>query len=87
MTGAGHVAYIAQNGIQVSFGGSATVTGNTVSAHWYTPDATEACGLLFYQAGAVKATANGNPTAKETAKQMPKANKLFDNELNICTVA
>ena len=32
VTGAGHVAYIAQNGIQVSFGGSATVTGNTVSA-------------------------------------------------------
>ena len=44
------LAYIAQNGIQVSFGGSATVRGNTVSGHWYTPDGTEACGLLFYLA-------------------------------------
>jgi hypothetical protein len=65
LTGAGHVAYIAQNGIQVSFGSTATVKNNTVSGHWYTPDGTEACGLLFYQAGKVKATAN----------------TLFDNEV------
>jgi Right handed beta helix region len=67
LTGSGHVADIAQNGIQVSFGGSATVKGNTVSGHWYTPDSTEACGLLFYQAGTVKATAN----------------TLFDNEMEM----
>jgi len=65
LTGVGHVDFIAQNGIQVSFGGSATVKGNTVSGHWYTPDSTEACGLLFYQAGKVNA----------------KANTLFDNEV------
>lgn len=69
LTGAGHVAYIAQNGIQVSFGGSATVTGNTVSGHWYTPDGTEACGLLLFQAGKVKAKAT--------------ANTLFDNEVGM----
>jgi hypothetical protein len=65
LTGVGHVDFIAQNGIQVSFGSSATVKGNTVSGHWYTPDSTEACGLLFYQAGKVNA----------------KANTLFDNEV------
>jgi hypothetical protein len=65
LTGVGHVDFIAQNGIQVSFGSSATVKGNTVSGHWYTPDSTEACGLLFYRAGKVNA----------------KANTLFDNEV------
>ncbi len=65
LTGVGHVDFIAQNGIQVSFGSRATVKGNTVSGHWYTPDSTEACGLLFYQAGKVNA----------------KANTLFDNEV------
>jgi hypothetical protein len=37
LTGFGQVGYIAQNEIQVSFGGSATVKGNTVSGNWYTP--------------------------------------------------
>jgi Right handed beta helix region len=86
LTGAGPVAYIAQNGIQFSFGGSGTVTGNTVSGHSYTPVGDEACGMLFYQAGKVTATAKGNPTAKETAKEIAKANNSFNNEVNICTV-
>ena len=49
LTGAGPVDYIAQNGIQVSFGGKADVKRNTVSGHFYT-GADEACGLLFYKA-------------------------------------
>jgi hypothetical protein len=68
VTGEGHVAYIAQNGIQISFGASALVRGNSVSRNWYTPAGTEACGLLLYQAGGVK-------------QQM---NNLFDNEVNFC---
>ena len=75
LTGSGKINYIAQNGIQVSFGGSAKVTGNTVSGHSYTPETNEACGLLSYQAGKVK------------TKAMAKANNLFDNEVNICVVA
>jgi hypothetical protein len=74
LTGAGPISYIAQNGIQVSFGGSATVTANTVSGHSYTPDTNEACGVLFYQAGKVK------------VKQLQKANQVFNNEVNICAV-
>ena len=65
VTGAGPVNYIAQNGIQVSYGASALVTGNTVSGNWYTPAGTTSCGLLFYQAGGVKQSANvltGNQT-------------------------
>jgi len=75
MTGSGKIAYIAQNGIQVSYNASATVTGNTVSEHWYTPDTNEACGLLFYQAGNVK------------VKQLQKANNLSNNEVNVYAVA
>ncbi|HEX3283996.1 MAG TPA: hypothetical protein VHT50_04870 [Mycobacterium sp.] len=68
VTGEGHVSYIAQNGIQISFGASGLVRGNTVSLNWYTPAGTEACGLLLYQANGVK-------------QQM---NNLFDNEVNFC---
>jgi hypothetical protein len=70
VTGEGHVAYIAQNGIQFSYGASGTVTGNTVSGNWYTGQTWTACGLLFYQAGGVK----------------QNANNLFDNQTNFCNV-
>ena len=70
MTGSGQVGYIAQNGIQVSFGATATVWGNIVSGNWYTPPTNEACGLLLYKAGAVNQLQN----------------HLFANEINICVV-
>jgi len=68
VTGEGHISYIAQNGIQISFGGTAAVTGNTVSGNWYTPATVTACGLLFYQAAGVK----------------QNKNNLFDNQMNLC---
>jgi hypothetical protein len=82
VTGSGQVNYIAQNGIQVSFGGTATVKNNTVSGHRYTPDGTESCGLLFYQAGKVMQKVN----TTEKVNIMKKANTLFLNELDICIV-
>jgi hypothetical protein len=66
VTGNGPVNYIAQNGI--ASGASATVTGNTVSGHFYTPATVTACGLLFFQADGVK----------------QRMNTLFDNQTNIC---
>jgi hypothetical protein len=65
VTGAGPVNYIAQNGIEIASGASASVTGNTVSGHFYTPATVTACGLLFFQAGGVKQSSNtmyGNQT-------------------------
>jgi hypothetical protein len=70
LTGAGPIDYIAQNGIQVSFGGKADVKRNTVSGHDYTPTDNEACGLLFYQA----------------ASYTQKMNKLSSNEVDVCIV-
>jgi len=68
VTGNGPVDYIAQNGIEIASGASASVTGNTVSGNFYTPTTVTACGLLFIQAGGVK-------------QQM---NTLFNNETNLC---
>ena len=68
VTGSGKIDYIAQNGIQVGFGATATVKGNTSSGNWYTPASDVACGILFFEAGGVKASNN----------------TLFDNERNQC---
>jgi predicted extracellular nuclease len=57
VTGAGPIGYIAQNGVQVGFGGSGLVKANTISGNSYTgPDV--ACGILFFDADGVKQQAN-----------------------------
>ncbi|HEV8490279.1 MAG TPA: ExeM/NucH family extracellular endonuclease [Candidatus Limnocylindrales bacterium] len=57
VAGWGPTGVIAQNGIQVGFGGSATIRGNSVSGNFYTgPDV--ACGILLFQADGVKQQAN-----------------------------
>jgi hypothetical protein len=58
VTGEGHIDYIAQNGIVIRNGASAIVKDNIVSHIWYTPDGTEATGLLNYQDAEV--TVSGN---------------------------
>jgi hypothetical protein len=70
VTGQGRISYIAQNGIQISFGASATVMGNNVSKNFYVPKSFVACGLLFYQAAGVKQTGN----------------LFSENESNLCNV-
>ncbi|MDX6521331.1 MAG: hypothetical protein QOF08_1936 [Gaiellales bacterium] len=68
VTGEGKINYIAQNGIQISYGATAIVRGDSVSNNWYTPPGVTACGLLLFQAGGV--TKSGN--------------SLFANETNFC---
>ena len=68
VTGVGPVNYIAQNGIQVSFGATAVVKSNSSSANWYTPKSYIACGFLIYQAAGVSASGNN----------------FFNNERNQC---
>ena len=58
VTGTGPIDFIAQNGIQVGFGATASVRGNAASDNWYTPESDVACGLLLYQAGGVKVSNN-----------------------------
>jgi predicted extracellular nuclease len=53
VTGWGPTNVIAQNGVQIGFGGAALIRGNTVSGNSYTgPDL--GCGLLFFEADGVK---------------------------------
>lgn len=68
VTGDGPISYIAQNGIQVGFGATATVKGNSASGNWYTPASDIACGFLIYQADGVNASSNN----------------FFNNERNQC---
>ena len=58
ITGEGHIAYIAQNGIVIRDGANATVSNNAVSHIWYTPDTNEATGLLNFNAGSIKVSGN-----------------------------
>ena len=70
VTGEGHIDYIAQNGIVIRNGASATVKDNTVSHFYYTPDDTEATGLLNYNAGSspCRATRSSTPKSASTAR-------------------
>jgi len=58
VAGNGPINYIAQNGIQVSYGATATVTNNDVSGYDYTPNTAAAIGVLIYSAGTT--VVNGN---------------------------
>jgi len=51
ISGWGPTGVIAQNGIQVGYGATATVTGNDVSGHDYTGPSWAATGILLYSPG------------------------------------
>ena len=78
LTGEGLITYIAQNGIQISFGATAKLVGNDVSLNNYTPAKVTACGLLIYKAGGVSgATKSGISYVKAD-------NNFHNNEKNVC---
>ncbi len=59
ITGAGPVDFIAQNGIQISYGATGSVTYNTVSNISYTPASYVSVGLLLYiPSGTITSTGN-----------------------------
>lgn len=66
ITGVGATSVIAQNGIQISRGATATLSGNTVTGNSFhlegNPWDWGSAGILYYQAGAVT-MAGGNTTA------------------------
>ena len=78
VTGLGAVKFIAQNGIQISGGAIATVTGNTVSKNQYTQGADPgwtSSGILFYNAG----------TTPKTGK-IASTNNVFKNQANVTVI-
>jgi hypothetical protein len=78
VTGQGPVNYIAQNGIQISFGATAQLVGNTVSLNSYTPPKVTACGLLIYKAGGVSGV------SKSGISFIKDDNTITNNETDIC---
>ena len=70
VTGYGPVAFIGQNGIQVSRGATARLGGNTISNNYYSPKSVTACGVIIYKAGGVL---------------IEKTNTYSGNEKNVCT--
>ncbi|HET9944183.1 MAG TPA: right-handed parallel beta-helix repeat-containing protein, partial [Actinomycetes bacterium] len=59
VSGLGPVPYIAQNGVQVSRGATATVESNRIADNWYTGSADAiSCGLLLFEADGVKQKRN-----------------------------
>jgi hypothetical protein len=78
VTGEGGIIYIAQNGIQVSFGTSAKLFGNDVSLNNYTPSKVTACGLLIYKAGGVSGE------FKAGIAYIKADNSFHNNETDIC---
>jgi hypothetical protein len=78
VAGDGSVAYIAQNGIQVSSAATAKLVGNDVSLNNYSPAKVTACGLLIYKASGVSgATKSGLAFIKAD-------NNFHANEEDIC---
>jgi len=59
VTGDQKIIYIAQNGIQISYGATAQLLRNVVTGNWYTPKSYVACGLILYKAGGVSGAKNG----------------------------
>ncbi|HMQ70244.1 MAG TPA: hypothetical protein PKC58_14790, partial [Ignavibacteria bacterium] len=49
ITGAGPVSYIAQNGVQISYGAAGSVRYNTISGISYVPSTYVSTGILLYQ--------------------------------------
>ena len=77
VTGFGPANFIAQNGIQISFGATAKVTNNAVTGNNYTPAKVTACGLLLFKAGGVSASKKGISALKAD-------NNLDGNETDFC---
>ena len=66
--GFGPINFIAQNGIQVAFGGTATVEDNNIRGNDYAPKDWISCGILMFDADGVRAGKN----------------KYGKNEINFC---
>ena len=69
VTGHGPVDFIAQNGIQVSYGAAAHLGDNTISDNFYTPKSYQACGVIVYKAGGLL---------------IDKTNAFSGNEKDVC---
>jgi hypothetical protein len=76
--GQGPITWIAQNGIQIGFGATAKISGNSIRDNYYTPPKVQACGVLIDKAGGV-----GGAT-KTGLSYVKNENTFSGNEVDIC---
>ena len=62
ITGAGPVAFIAQNGVQISSGANGSVRDNIISGLSYTPGTAVSCGVLLFQPSGIDTTSRNTLT-------------------------
>ncbi len=86
VTGQGHTALNAQNGIQVSFGATATIANCAVSGIYYTGASYTASGQLLYAAGTVTIT-GGSVTGCQTGTYFIDTNGSITGGSNSTPVA
>ena len=65
VAGNGPIGYIAQNGIQVSYGATAAVTGNDISGYDYTGTGWAAIGIIVLEAGPTTVSNNNVHDGKD----------------------
>lgn len=82
VAGEGPVAYIAQNGIQIGYGASASVMKNTVSGHSYTGTSTVSGGIIVVGGPGYGSCPGGNPCAITTGTQIVQ-NTVADNDIGV----
>jgi hypothetical protein len=83
VTGAGKINITAQNGIQVSYGATGSVTNNTVSGIWYTPSSWSATGILLYDSdGTVQVSGNHVSNAQNAIYAYSTSMNAFNNVIS-----
>ena len=87
VNGAGATNLIAQNGVQIGFGGSATVSGNTISGFSYTPATDAACGVLMYEPTGPITTSNNAITEAQIGVSYVNVGGMVSNNTIHATLA
>lgn len=82
VTGFGPVGFIAQNGIQIGYGASATVNKNAVSGHSYTGTSTVSGGIIVVGGPGYGTCPDGNPCAYSTNTKIIQ-NTVTNNDVGI----
>ena len=82
VTGFGPVSFIAQNGIQVGYGASASVMRNTVTGHSYTGTSTVSGGIIVVGGPGYGTCPDGHPCPYTTGTRIVQ-NTVRDNNIGV----
>jgi hypothetical protein len=87
VTGAGAVDFIAQNGIQLSLGATASITNNTVASLSYTPATYASAGVLVWSTGGAVTVSENSVTDAQVGIWYIDAEGTIDLNTVVYTLA